>query len=203
MAGRVAKPTSRSCSSIPREPAPPSRARRGQTAGVPYGTTDTIGGSFNQGGRSAMQVIAETIKPHMAIITDVTHDTGTPLMDKKRSGDVRCGRGPSVTYAPAVHNRLLDLIIDTAGRLHIDERMMAEVTEIKGAVSPSEILFVVDSMTGQDAVNTAKEFNERLDFDGVRPGPAGLGDERVARVTQLGEFAVQTPMATRLAQKRR
>ncbi len=59
------------------------------------------------------------------------------------------------------------VIIDTAGRLHIDEKMMQEVAEIKKAVEPDEILFVVDSMTGQDAVNTAKEFNERLDFDGV------------------------------------
>ena len=59
------------------------------------------------------------------------------------------------------------VIIDTAGRLAIDEVMMNEVAAIKGAVSPGEILFVVDSMTGQDAVNTAKAFNERLDFSGV------------------------------------
>ncbi len=59
------------------------------------------------------------------------------------------------------------VIIDTAGRLAVDEIMMAEVADIKAAVKPSEILFVVDSMTGQDAVNTAKTFNERLDFSGV------------------------------------
>ena len=59
------------------------------------------------------------------------------------------------------------LIVDTAGRLAIDEQMMNEITAIKKAISPSETLFVVDSMTGQDAVNTAKEFNDRLDFDGV------------------------------------
>jgi len=59
------------------------------------------------------------------------------------------------------------LIIDTAGRLHVDERMMTEVSDIKSAVSPDEILFVVDAMTGQDAVNTAVEFNQRLNFDGV------------------------------------
>jgi signal recognition particle subunit SRP54 len=59
------------------------------------------------------------------------------------------------------------LIIDTAGRLAIDETMMTEVANIKSAVNPQEILFVVDSMTGQDAVNTAKAFNERLDFTGV------------------------------------
>lgn len=59
------------------------------------------------------------------------------------------------------------VIIDTAGRLAVDEQMMDEITAIKKAVNPQEILFVVDSMTGQDAVNTAKEFNDRLDFDGV------------------------------------
>lgn len=59
------------------------------------------------------------------------------------------------------------VIVDTAGRLAIDEEMMAEIEAIKKAVNPEETLFVVDSMTGQDAVNTAKEFNERLDFDGV------------------------------------
>ena len=59
------------------------------------------------------------------------------------------------------------VIIDTAGRLAIDEAMMEEIASIKKAVKPNEILFVVDSMTGQDAVNTAKEFNDRLDFDGV------------------------------------
>ena len=59
------------------------------------------------------------------------------------------------------------LIVDTAGRLAIDEQMMQEIAAIKHAVDPSETLFVVDAMTGQDAVNTAREFNERLDFDGV------------------------------------
>jgi signal recognition particle subunit SRP54 len=59
------------------------------------------------------------------------------------------------------------VIIDTAGRLAVDEVMMTEVANIKAAVNPTEILFVVDSMTGQDAVNTAKAFNDRLDFTGV------------------------------------
>jgi signal recognition particle subunit SRP54 len=59
------------------------------------------------------------------------------------------------------------VIIDTAGRLAVDEEMMKEIASVKEAVNPHEILFVVDSMTGQDAVNTAKEFNYRLDFDGV------------------------------------
>ena len=59
------------------------------------------------------------------------------------------------------------VIVDTAGRLAVDEAMMQEITEIKATVKPCETLFVVDSMTGQDAVNTAREFNDRLDFDGV------------------------------------
>jgi signal recognition particle subunit SRP54 len=59
------------------------------------------------------------------------------------------------------------VIVDTAGRLAIDEEMMSEITAIKQTVNPQETLFVVDSMTGQDAVNTAKEFNDRLNFDGV------------------------------------
>ena len=59
------------------------------------------------------------------------------------------------------------VIIDTAGRLAVDEEMMNEIATLKEAVQPDETLFVVDSMTGQDAVNTAKEFNDRLDFDGV------------------------------------
>ena len=71
----------------------------------------------------------------------------------------------AIDYAKANH---LDLvIIDTAGRLAVDEKMMDEIEAIKKAVKPQETLFVVDAMTGQDAVNTAKEFNDRLDFDGV------------------------------------
>ena len=71
----------------------------------------------------------------------------------------------AIKYAKANH---LDLVIvDTAGRLAVDEAMMNEIEAIKKAIKPQETLFVVDSMTGQDAVNTAKEFNDRLDFDGV------------------------------------
>ena len=67
----------------------------------------------------------------------------------------------------AQENNKQVVIIDTAGRLAIDEEMMTEIENVKNAVKPTEILFVVDSMTGQDAVNTAKTFNERLNFDGV------------------------------------
>lgn len=70
-----------------------------------------------------------------------------------------------IRYAQA--KGISTVIIDTAGRLSVDEQMMTEIANIKKAVKPSEILFVVDAMTGQDAVNTAKSFNDRLDFDGV------------------------------------
>ena len=71
----------------------------------------------------------------------------------------------AIKEAKAKGNDLV--IVDTAGRLAIDEQMMNEITAIKAAINPDETLFVVDAMTGQDAVNTAKEFNDRLDFDGV------------------------------------
>jgi signal recognition particle subunit SRP54 len=71
----------------------------------------------------------------------------------------------AITEAKAKGKKIL--IVDTAGRLAVDEAMMKEIAELKNALKPSETLFVVDSMTGQDAVNTAQVFNQRLDFDGV------------------------------------
>ncbi len=71
----------------------------------------------------------------------------------------------AIAHAKANHKKIV--IVDTAGRLAVDEEMMQEITELKEQLKPSETLFVVDSMTGQDAVNTAKTFNDRLSFDGV------------------------------------
>ncbi|ABG60004.1 signal recognition particle protein [Cytophaga hutchinsonii] len=71
----------------------------------------------------------------------------------------------AIEYAKKNNKKVV--IIDTAGRLAIDEQMMNEIAEVKKAIQPSETLFVVDSMTGQDAVNTAKAFNDRINFDGV------------------------------------
>ena len=71
----------------------------------------------------------------------------------------------AIRYAKDNHYDLV--IVDTAGRLAVDEQMMNEIEAIKKAINPQETLFVVDSMTGQDALNTAKEFNDRIDFDGV------------------------------------
>ncbi|HMQ49412.1 MAG TPA: M42 family metallopeptidase [Saprospiraceae bacterium] len=65
-------------------------------------------------GLCGAEMVADTIKPHVAIVTDVTHDTHTPLVSVKKIGDVKSGEGPSITYAPAVHQKLLQLILDTA-----------------------------------------------------------------------------------------
>ncbi|MGA7838534.1 MAG: signal recognition particle protein [Ignavibacteriaceae bacterium] len=79
--------------------------------------------------------------------------------------DARKVAKESLKYAK--EKNLDTVIIDTAGRLHVDEQMMAEVADIKELVNPNEILFVVDSMTGQDAVNSAKAFNETVNYDGI------------------------------------
>lgn len=90
---------------------------------------------------------------------------GVPVYsDKENKNPVDIAKA-AIKKAKANGNDVV--IVDTAGRLAIDEAMMNEIEAIKKAVNPTEILFVVDSMTGQDAVNTAKEFNDRLDFDGV------------------------------------
>jgi len=102
-----------------------------------------------------LKTLADTIRvPVYAILED-----GKPVEDAVRVA--------TEAVAEARRTARDVVIIDTAGRLHIDEKMMAEVTAIKQAVEPTETLFVVDSMTGQDAVNTALEFNKQLDYDGV------------------------------------
>lgn len=65
-------------------------------------------------GLRGAEMIAQTIKPNVAIITDVTHDTRTPMINKVENGDITCGNGPALTYAPSIHNKLLQIIIDTA-----------------------------------------------------------------------------------------
>lgn len=70
-------------------------------------------------GLRGAEMVAQAIRPHVAIVTDVTHDTHTPLVSSKKNGDVKSGAGPSVTYAPAVHNKLLSLIIETAEEKNI------------------------------------------------------------------------------------
>ncbi len=90
---------------------------------------------------------------------------GVPVYSEPDSKNVLDIAAHAIAEAKAKGNDVV--IIDTAGRLAVDEQMMDEIEALKNAVRPDETLFVVDSMTGQDAVNTAKEFNDRLDFDGV------------------------------------
>ena len=88
-----------------------------------------------------------------------------PVYSDETSGDPVKIACDAIKFARENGNDIV--IIDTAGRLAVDEEMMNEIAAIKDAVQPNETLFVVDAMTGQDAVNTAKEFNDRLDFSGV------------------------------------
>jgi len=76
-------------------------------------------------GLRGAEMIAQTIRPQMALVTDVTHDTSTPLVDKKENGDIRCGKGPVITVAPAVHNKLLQLVKDVAKKEKLDLQLSA------------------------------------------------------------------------------
>ena len=95
----------------------------------------------------------------------IASQIGVPVYSEPESKDVVAIAQHAIKEAKAKGNDVV--IIDTAGRLAVDEEMMDEIETLKNSVNPDETLFVVDSMTGQDAVNTAKEFNDRLDFDGV------------------------------------
>ncbi len=95
----------------------------------------------------------------------VGESVGVPVYSEPESKDVNAIAEHAIREAKANGNDVV--IIDTAGRLAVDTEMMNEIESLKKHVNPDEVLFVVDSMTGQDAVNTAKEFNDRLDFDGV------------------------------------
>ena len=95
----------------------------------------------------------------------VAEQVGVPVYSEEGNKNVVEIAGNAIKEAKAKNYDVV--IIDTAGRLAVDEEMMDEIERLKNAVNPNETLFVVDSMTGQDAVNTAKTFNDRLDFDGV------------------------------------
>ena len=98
-------------------------------------------------------------------LTVLAEQIGVDIYSERENKDAVSIALNAIKEAKAKNKNVV--IIDTAGRLAIDEAMMTEVANIKSAVNPTEILFVVDSMTGQDAVNTAKAFNDRLDFSGV------------------------------------
>jgi len=117
-------------------------------------------------GRSVMLIAGDVYRPAAIDQLKVLADTvGVEMYTEPGVTDVvpLVERGIKDAKSRSINT----IIIDTAGRLAVDEAMMQEISALKKAVSPSETLFVVDSMTGQDAVNTAKEFNDRLNFDGV------------------------------------
>eukprot|EP00897_Mesotaenium_endlicherianum_P009723 jgi/Mesen1/877/ME001140S10957 len=117
-------------------------------------------------GKSPLLVAADIYRP-AAIdqLTVLAEQVGVDIYSERENKDAVAIAQNAIKEAKAKNKNVI--IIDTAGRLAIDEAMMTEVANIKQAVNPAEILFVVDSMTGQDAVNTAKAFNDRLDFSGV------------------------------------
>ncbi len=117
-------------------------------------------------GKNPLLVAADVYRPAaIEQLKVLGEQIGVPVYAEEENKDpVKIARN-AVQHARTYGRDLV--IIDTAGRLAIDEEMMNEIESIKKAVNPQETLFVVDAMTGQDAVNTAKEFNQRLDFDGV------------------------------------
>lgn len=117
-------------------------------------------------GKRPLLVAADVHRPAaMEQLRILGESISVPVYMEEGSKDAVAVALNGVRHARENHNDLV--IVDTAGRLAIDEELMQEIEAIKKAVNPQEILFVVDAMTGQDAVNTAKIFNDRLDFDGV------------------------------------
>ncbi|MFY8003837.1 MAG: signal recognition particle protein, partial [Chitinophagaceae bacterium] len=119
-----------------------------------------------QKGKSPLVVAADVYRP-AAIdqLTVLAGQIGVDIYSERENTNPVAIAQNAIAQAKRTNKNVV--IIDTAGRLAVDEAMMAEVANIKAAVNPTEILFVVDAMTGQDAVNTAKAFNDRLDFSGV------------------------------------
>lgn len=120
----------------------------------------------NKRGKRPLLVACDVYRPAaIEQLRVVGEQIGVPVYSDEASKDPVKIATEAIRQAHTVGNDVV--IVDTAGRLAIDEQMMTEIAAIKKAITPSETLFVVDAMTGQDAVNTAKEFNDRLDFDGV------------------------------------
>jgi signal recognition particle subunit SRP54 len=116
--------------------------------------------------KSPLLVAADIYRPAaMDQLTVLAEQVGVDIFVERENKNAVSIVQNALVYAKANNKNVI--IVDTAGRLAVDEVMMNEVADIKSAIHPQEILFVVDAMTGQDAVNTAKVFNERLDFTGV------------------------------------
>ena len=133
------------------------------------GKTTAIGklaNYFKSIGKSVVVAAADTFRAAASDQLEVWADRANVRIIKHKEGsDPASVVFDAISSAKARGDDVI--LVDTAGRLAVDEEMMNEIAAIKKAINPNEILFVVDSMTGQDAVNTAKEFNERLDFNGV------------------------------------
>ena len=120
----------------------------------------------NKNRKNPLLVACDVYRPAAIEQLKVVGQTvGVPVYSEPESKNVVEIAAHAIREAKAKGHDVV--IIDTAGRLAVDEEMMDEIEKLKNAVNPDETLFVVDAMTGQDAVNTAKEFNDRLDFDGV------------------------------------
>ena len=120
----------------------------------------------NKKNRKPLLVACDVYRPAaIAQLKVVGEQIGVPVYSEPDSKDVVAIAEGAVREAKAKGYDVI--IVDTAGRLAVDEEMMTEISNLKNSLHPDETLFVVDSMTGQDAVNTAKEFNDRLDFGGV------------------------------------
>jgi signal recognition particle subunit SRP54 len=116
--------------------------------------------------KSPLLVAADIYRPAaMDQLTVLAEQIGVDIFVERENKNAVSIAQNAIVYAKQNNKNVI--IIDTAGRLAVDEEMMKEVADIKTSINPQEILFVVDSMTGQDAVNTAKAFNDRLDFTGV------------------------------------
>lgn len=125
-----------------------------------------LANNIKRSGRQVLLVACDIYRPAAIDQLKVLGEQiGVEVYAEPDSKDAVAIAQNAIDYAKRMGKNVV--IVDTAGRLAVDEVMMKEVENIKSAVKPSEILFVVDSMTGQDAVNTAKTFNDRLDFDGV------------------------------------
>lgn len=120
----------------------------------------------NKKGKNPLMVACDVYRPAaIEQLRVLGEQINVPVYTEIDSKDVVSIAKNAIAEAKKKGNDVV--IVDTAGRLAVDEEMMNEISAVKEAINPNEILFVVDSMTGQDAVNTAKEFNDRLDFTGV------------------------------------
>ncbi len=124
-----------------------------------------LGAYLHKRGRSPVLVAADVYRPAaVEQLVTLGESVGLPVFSQDGETPVKIVRDALTSARKQVHDTL---ILDTAGRLHVDEAMMSELEDIKKAVEPTEILFVADGMTGQDAVRSAEAFLDRLDFDGI------------------------------------